>query len=84
MAARRLTPSLDAATNLAFQEQPMNHQIDYLIAKARDAELQRASAHARLARDVLAGQRNPHDSKPITRLSLRLAGLIGRFAATRP
>ena len=55
-----------------------------MIAKERDAELQRASARALLARDALAGQHNPRDSKPITRLSLQLARLTGGFASTRP
>ena len=62
----------------------MNHEINYMIAKQRDAELQRASARARLAPGVLAGHHNPRDSKPITRRSLRLARLTGRFAPTRP
>ena len=62
----------------------MHHQIHYMIAKGRDAELQRAGARARLERDALAGQHNPRDSKPITRLSLRLARLTGRFAPIRP
>ena len=62
----------------------MNHQLTYMIAQQRSAELQRAGARARLARDVLAGQRNPRDSKPITRLSLRVARVTGRFAPTRP
>jgi hypothetical protein len=62
----------------------MNHQINYMIAKQRNVELQRASARARLARDVLVGPHHPRGSKPITRLSLRLAGLTRRFAPTRP
>jgi hypothetical protein len=62
----------------------MNHQIHYMIAKQRSAELQRAGARARLARDGLAGQHHPRETKPISRLTLRLARLTGRFAPTRP
>jgi hypothetical protein len=62
----------------------MNHQINYMLAKERAAELQRAGARARLARDALGGQGNPRDSKPSIRLSLRVARVTGRFAPTRP
>ena len=62
----------------------MNHQTNYVIAKQRNVELQRASARARLAHDVLAGRPKPRVSKPISRLSLQLARSTGRFAPTRP
>jgi hypothetical protein len=61
-----------------------HHQINYMIAKQRNVELQRAGARARLARDVPVGPHHPRGSKPITCLSLRLAGLTRRFAPTRP
>ena len=41
----------------------MNTQLTYMIAQQRSAELQRAGARARLAREVRAGQPNPRHQK---------------------
>lgn len=62
----------------------MHDQINYMIAKQRNVELQRAGARARLAHDALVSNHHPRGFMPITRLSVRLAGLIRRVAPTRP
>jgi hypothetical protein len=41
----------------------MNTQLTHMIAQQRSAELQRAGARARLAREVRAGQPNPRHPK---------------------
>ena len=60
----------------------MHSQLSYIIAQQRSAELQRAGARSRLARDLRAGQRGPRRSRRTTRLTTRLAYFTGRFAPT--
>ena len=55
-------------------------QLSYLIARDRQAELQRVAERARLARDTATARRNPRDSNPITHLGARLARLTARLA----
>ena len=62
----------------------MHSQLNYMIAQQRSTQLQRAGEHARLASDLLAGQRSPRDSKPLTRVRVQLARWTGRCAPTGP
>ena len=78
MAARRLTPSLDASTN-RFPEQPIHSQLNHIIAQQRRVALQRVGARARQAHDVQARRRSPRHSRRIALLSARLAALTGWF-----
>jgi hypothetical protein len=55
-------------------------QLSYLIARERQAELQRVAECARLARDTATERRNRRDSNPISRLGAQLARLTARVA----
>ena len=64
-----------------LQEQPMNHQLNYMLALQHIADLQRSADRARLASEVDARRRDSPDSNPITRLNARISRLTQRPAS---
>jgi hypothetical protein len=62
----------------------MHSQLNYMIVQQRTTELQRASACARLARDMRAGKRSSGRPSRIARLPARLVCFTGQPPRTAP
>jgi hypothetical protein len=67
MAAPAACASLGRIDAPACRESSMNAQLNYILARQRIADLQRAADHARLATDAGTRRRDSRDSNPIVR-----------------